>query len=306
MSASYANLPKEATVNSPENTGISKVMLNSFIPVKIHTHLLQNIVQDRQLRSKYQTNKIIKNAGFFYVLKALSTSGIIKDYFTQINDLCKILGGISKPTFYSLLKGCEQKGWIERRHGNLNLKSFATFTNSMDSTASSFTTIKYEFKTQRINHVLESAYLQLMEAERCRVLNSKINSNQYLKEDLKTVINPDSKGNWQPALKVMQLNTLMFGHDKKYAIFFYNADLGCNTESLRAQFNFKSHESVAYLKKKLANKKLATVTAQRIPCTHSVNKDNRIRGLYTEWDSKTKQVIYILPDKLEHAPLLQN
>jgi hypothetical protein len=90
-----------------------------------------------------------------------------------------------------------------------------------------------------------------------------------------------------------------------YAIFYLNPFTTVNSKTMTKKFGFKSEQSVAYLKAKLTKNNLIRVEKIRVPNTIHIPIKQRVKGLFTTWDSKKKQVHWILPDKLHYAPILE-
>jgi len=274
------------------------------LTVKFHTDLLSNIIQTRELNNRYQTNKLIKYVGAYYILKSLTPSGVIQDTHQQISELCRYLN-CTTPTFYKLIKNCEKLGYLKRTRQTIVLTSYSAFTETFDAVFTRFTKVKYNYKKQKFNHVLESAYLQLKEQERARTFENKMQANKDLQEELSTVINPDKNGKWQKSLEAIQKEAFNKGHKKMYQIFYLNPFTTCNSKTMTKMFGFKSEQSIAYLKAKLIKKNLIRVEKITVSNTIHIPKNLRVKHLFTAWDSKKKQVKWILPDTLHYAPILE-
>lgn len=269
--------------------------------VPIHPDLLGEIVQARQLNTRYETNKKIKFVAAYYVLKSLTTSGVIQDHHAKKFELMQALGCVSDKTFYKILHHCEKLGYLNVTQDSIVLTGYKNFMDLFDSYYSTMVKLRFDPVTQKFHHVMEAAYLQLRERERGKVFENKFKAIPELMEELKTVISADDRGNYGNALQQLQLAAFKYGHEKLKSIFALNPFTTCNSKTMRSMFNFKSEQSVAYLKIKLQRNKLVTVRQQRIPSQTM----QRVKHLYIEWDAKTKQTILIMPDKLEYAPFLQ-
>ena len=279
-------------------------MSETPLQVKFHTDLLHQVIATRTKNDFYQTNKLIKTVGAYYVLKSLTTSGIIQDYHKNIDKLCSYLN-CSVPTFYKLIRNCERSNYLKRSQGNLILASYSGFVETFDCILTRFTTVKYNYQEQKYTHTLEAAFLQLKERERSKTFESKFKANKDLVQDLSTVINPDKNGNYQTALEAMQKWAFNKGHDKMYSIFYLNPFPSVNSKTMCAMFGFKSEQSIAYLKTKLTKSKLITVKKEQIPNTIHIPVKLRPKHLFTSWNAKNKQVNWVLPDRLNYAPILE-
>lgn len=267
--------------------------------MNIHVDLLKDIIQSRQQVQVYQTNRTIKLVSAYYVLKSLTTSGVIKDYHLNSDKLCAYLN-CTLPTLYKTIKGCEKNGYLKRVGRNLVLNSYSGFSETFDFVFTKMVKVKYNYQTTKFHHCLESVYLQVREIERANVFESKFKALPELIEDLHRVISPDNKGNYRKSLQEIQLQAFKYGHEKFSGIFALNPFTTVNRRTLRKMFNFKSDRSVAYLKTKLQKCNLVRVKPQRILSQNQ----QRVKHLYIDWDAKTKQTIWVQPDAWKYAPIL--
>lgn len=267
--------------------------------VPVHQDLLKQFCQSRELNTRYQTNKLIKLVSAYYVLKSLSSSGILKDYARNMYTLCSHLN-CTEPTLRRILKGCQKLGYLRVTAGSIRLISFAEFTQLFDSTTSSMVRIRYNCQVHKFHSLVETVYMQLQEQERARVFEKRLQALPELLRELKGLVIADNKGNYRKSLELIQLQAFKYGHEKKEAIFALNPFTTCNSKTLRKMFNFKSEQSVAYLKAKLQAQKLARISAQRVLSQERQRLSNR----YMDWDQRTQQTIWVQPDRWEYAPIL--
>ncbi len=269
------------------------------LTLTVHTDLLDQFVSTREQNTKYQTNKLIKYVGVYYVLKSLTTSGVLVNWTEQRSSLCDYLN-CTEPTLYKYLRQCEKLGYIRRTEGSIVLKSLSSFAESFDIVSISFTKIKLDYTQHKFTHVLEAAFLQVKEQVRGKRFEDRIKSLPELINELETVVSPDTKGNYAESLKQAQFYAFKHGHKKSKEIFLLNPFTNCNSKTLTRLFGFKSEQSIAYLKTKLQKNKLCKVTPVRVPSL----KTQHVKKLFIEWDLKTKQTIWIQPDSWEYAPIL--
>jgi len=273
--------------------------------VTVHTDLLQDLngrsalIQDREMNTRYQTNKKLKYVSAFYVLKSLSSSGVLKDYYKNAHKICLYLN-CSLPTMYKILRYCENAGWLSRVGGNIALTSYENFIESFDIICTRFTKIKYDCTKHKFPYLMESAYLQLAEQKRAQTFESKFKAIPELVESLKDLVPPDNSGCYRKALQQIQIQTFIKGHAKKESIFYFNPFTTCNSKTLRSMFNFKSEQSVAYLKTKLQRNNVASVHECKVYSQERIH----VKHLFIQWNEKKQQTIWIQPDRLEYAPIL--
>lgn len=267
--------------------------------VPVHPDLLANVMQARRLNNKYETNMAIKYVAAYYVLKSLTTSGVIKR--DQEGQLCKILS-CTYPTLRKILFYCERAGYLNVTQHSIVLTSYTAFQDCFDTCYTRMIKLRYDYTTQKFHHIMEAAYLQYREQERGKVFENKIQAIPELLQELSTVVSCDDKGKYSKPLQALQIHAFKYGHEKMSSIFALNPFTTANSKTLRNMFKFKSEQSVAYLKEKLKRAKLVTVSPQRIPS----QTNQRIKKRYIDWDQRTKQTIWVMPDALEYAPILAN
>lgn len=280
-------------------------MLNPVgsIRVKVNPDLLTNIIQLRKQKNKYEINVLTKPVAFYYLLKTLTTSGIIQNYFEQINEICALCD-ITKPTFYKRLKECKKLNLLSysRKTGTITLVSYYKLAETFDYTSTNLVTVEFKPSEQKLHHVLEALYLQLAEQARALAFEKRIKSNPELRKELDKYITTDEKGNYATALKALQIEAFKQGHEKYTEIFLLNPFTTCNSKTMCLMFNFKSEQSIAYLKSKLQRNKLLTVRPQ----TTISQTNQRIKHAFIKWDNENKRTIWVRPDQLDYAPILQS
>lgn len=273
-------------------------MLTEFLPVKVHVDLLVNIVQFRTQNKHYQTNKLIKNLSFFYVLKSLTTSGIIKDYAKRLPELTTLLNCVNS-TFYAHLKACKKMGLIAVNKGALILAGYSAVGECFDQLSTPLITIKYNPTKDKFHHLLEAAYIATLQKKQSDQFHAKVNRSPELVELYETTISivKGSKKFAEPLHKY-QVHAFIHGHKNYYELMAYNPDFQLSARKLRQEFNFKSNKSVAYLKKKLAAKGLLTVEKRE----YTSKVKSRLKHAYVTYNNKKQQTVWKLPDALVIAP----
>lgn len=273
--------------------------MTGVLKVKVHKELLDYLVKQREQKNVYETNNLLKFVGAYYVLKSLTTTGVIQNYFSKEIELCTVLH-CSRSTLYKYIRECEKRGYLKRSAGNLVLSSYQSFCETFDVIYTQFVTIIYDYEKQKINHCLELARLKLGEIERSEAFENRLAKFPELKKELEKLINPDKNGCYQKSLAALQILAYKKGHEKLLEIFMLNPDSDLNVHSIRKLFNFKSYLSVAYLKKKLFLKDLIHIQKRVItsPVYRSIPKR------YVDFDIKKNVHKWHLPDKLELAPIL--
>jgi hypothetical protein len=266
--------------------------------VRVHADLLAMVVKDRQLNQVYQTNKRIKLVAAYYLLKAMTTSGVIKR--DRLGEIMHVLDVEDQRTVSRILNACERARYLQITPSSIILASYPSFVETFDAPFTRMVSIRYAPGKAKFHHLMEATYLQLAEQRRQQVFENKLKAIPELEEELKQLVSPDKNGNYSGPLCALQIQTFIHGHEKKAAIFALNPFSACNTKTLRKNFAFKSEQSVAYLKAKLQRAKLLTVKPREI----TSQTKQHLKKRFTEWDQQKQQTVWVLPDRLEYAPFL--
>ena len=267
---------------------------NAFVNVKVHVNLLANIVQKRQKAKKYQVNRVIKHLAAFYLLKSLTTSGVIKDYARELPALTKYLNCVNS-TFYAHLKALKRMGLVSVSEGRLNLAGYSRVGDYFDEVSTGMLTIKYDPTQDKFYQLMQAAYIATLQQRWESCFNSKIQGNPELIAFYESTL-PIVKGSGAIALALRsyQVHAFIKGHPQYYAIMAYNPDFNCTARKLRQHFNFKSNKSVAYLKKMLAARGLLTIEQRE----YTSQVRSRLKHAYIKFNASKNQTVWKQPDAL--------
>ncbi len=236
------------------NSSIINSMTN--LDVKVHRSVIFAILKHREKINKYQTNREIKKIALFYILKSLSTSGIIKDYAKRLTDISSSTG-LSQGTFYTHLNGLIKLGLVEKNANNLILSSFKSLLELYDVQDDELPIIiKFNPNTHKFLHLLEFATIADNMYRQTLVIKKKLEKSPYTLEILQQYAKQQTTAK---TLAVAQKHAFVNGSDELNTLFFINPNITITWKRLFREFNFKSYKSVAYLKKKLQRNKIVTI-----------------------------------------------
>lgn len=277
---------------------ISKIMISRPFPVKVHSNLLSNIVQKRTKANKYHTNKLTKRLAFFYTLKSLTTSGLIREYAKHLPELTTILN-CANSTFYGYLKACKKMGLIAVNNGTLVLAGYSAVAEYFESFTGDFVTITYDPNKDKLHHLMQAAYIATLQKKQEVQFEAKVNRSPELMQLYETEISilTDDKRNLAQALHTKQKHAFIEGHKHYFELMAYNPDFNLSARLLRKEFNFKSNKSVAYLKKTLAAKGLITVEKRE----YTSKVRSRLKHAFIKYNPEKNQTTWKLPDAITVA-----
>ena len=248
------NKASNSTVSHVTNSTIINNMVN--LDVKVHKEIIFEILKHREKINKYQTNKEIKQIALFYLLKHITTSGVVKEYAKNLQSLLTITG-LSQGTFYTQLRGLKKKGLVRKNAHNLILSNYNTLLELYDvQDITTPITIKFNPSTHKFTHLLEFSTLADNMYRQSLLIKKKLEKSPYTLEILQRYAKQQSTAK---TLAVAQKHAFVNGSDEINTLFFINPNITITWKRLFREFNFKSYKSVAYLKKKLQRNKIVTI-----------------------------------------------
>jgi len=286
-------------------------MLNSlitgekYIRVKVFNELVTKVIKNRKQRNLhcrkrsegYYTNRVIKPICTYFLLKALTPSGVIREY-TKIPLLDYL--GICKATFYSHLKQLESLKLVKRTADSLRLTSYDRMIEIFDLVpqTSNVTYINYNCKV-KFHYLVYGSIFHNSQKEIKRVIENKIKCNPELVEHYKKVLNVTPKADeFQKALFNKQIQDFRNKNPEDLQNSFetelINADLQITARNIRERFGFKSYKSVAFLKSMLKRLHIAHINKRSVVSITRCRK----RCQYVEYNAKDKTTVWHLPDEI--------
>lgn len=264
------------------------------VPVPIG--LPEALVKRRVLKEKYEVNPDIKTVSIWLLLKSLTKSGLIKNWWAQKDDLLPFLH-ICERTFYSQLHKMQKLGLISEvdAAGNIRLISYEKAAALFDVAYSGMKYLPYNYK----QHAKKQSFQYLLRAEEIRTaqsaqlcgLHNHLDKNPSLKTDLHQLLHQHGADMqrlykepkyYQECLLQLQKRVFREGSAIIDTVFIRRADINRSVGTWASHHNYRSKQSVSYLKKVMQELDIVSVKKD------TVESDKRSR-IYYEADGQRKE-----------------
>ncbi len=218
------------------------------------------LVQMRQERNKYCTNRAIKTWSTFFLLKSLTESGVIKNWIKQkqwLLEYCKV----TETTFRTHLKELQQLGLISiGENFSIILTSYIKAADVLGIIYKGTYSIKYSIEDgnkQTLQYLLRAEEIRNNQQLQLDALCYKIDKNPTVKDWLTPLflkngcsekqLTNDPKM-FQVMLFNMQQNAFIHGSEIYDVIHTLRADVNRGVKKIKEHHSYKSMASVSYLK----------------------------------------------------------
>lgn len=104
-----------------------------ILPIKYPSGIERTLMEHRKEVVKYDTNPMLRIYGSYCILKALTTSGVIKDYQYQVPLFKQVLKA-TRPTIFKTIDGMVKNGLATISNGNLYLASWKDSCQALNFT----------------------------------------------------------------------------------------------------------------------------------------------------------------------------
>ena len=241
-----------------------------MMEVKVYPDLIRKLLPMREERGAYavktgkayRTNREIKILDTFFILKALTTTGKIKNYKTRKDELSKACK-ISWSTFQSRIKELETKELISIQNKSIVCTGWRKLIDLYDFDPKYEYVVKYDEDNKA-----QKLYFHFMDVE--IEDNCRSQKEQFLK---KFADNPhrdfllqrlvatavateqqliNDEALLRKALGMLQRERFVNGTNRNDQIFSLNPFVGRSVATLRIDYGFKSNRSVTYTRRKIA------------------------------------------------------
>lgn len=270
------------------------------VAFKLPHGLASHLVNQRELRTVYQTNRAVKVYGFFALLKTITESGVIKNYHSQITDI-GTLTKKSRTGVYTYISQCKTIGLLKVNGGNLYLNSWQDAVNTVDCAYYSglYTTLQYDttHDKQTPEYLIYAAEIKENQDRQTLAVIKQIENNLPLANTLGVGQNVQPKHVME--LHKLQVFTFVNGKSENDYSLIHScrADVQRTAKTLRKTYGMKDRRSVKYLKMQLAIRGIATI-AKRVlesDCRNRVNKNL----YYTGYIKETQKTFWKQPDLIQ-------
>lgn len=273
--------------------------------IKVPAYWITESIGNRQLVNRYETNTMLKCIGHYCVLKQVTTTGIIHDWKSQSKYLQKLLN-LSRNGLVKAIERLQIVGLIDLG-ANLIMVGWDDASQIIKLQIDEFIWIDYDpDASAKIEHLLIAAEIKINQENQVKAIQQRLKFNPSLKNDLDIEISK----NWQIELKdvqqmdiyqfiwhlrEIQISTFMNGTLKAF-LYEINADYNRTVVKMKNDWNHKSIQSIAYIKRRLIE--LNLISINKIGAIVSMVK-NRIRtiGNYASgYDRMLRLPTWYVPD----------
>lgn len=275
------------------------------VTFKIPQGLAKQIVCERELRTKYQTNRLVRVYGFYLALKTVTTANKIQGYNQQISELCNYTK-TSRASFYNYLNKAEALKLLTRKNGDLFLASWEQIFAEHGLSQKSFITFNYDLqnKLQTPEYLIAAAEIQENQNAQIYAICKKIDNNPLLKfrMNIHEDANLQTIHRLQQEQKISFLHGIPSGSEIGYDLLHsLNVDFQRSWRKLRVDFGYKSKLSVTYLKRQLQIRGIAQVSHRILTSKlknrkWKLNEAGKKSEQLTKYDGQNHETIWRQPD----------
>lgn len=233
----------------------------------------RELVAHRELRTKYETNRSIKTWSCFFLLKALTTSGKIQAWTNQKNKLltwCQCNENTFRRHLATMLQ--LQLCTIEKSTKSINLVSYEKAAAILDIPFTGTTSVNYNPDInngkQIFQYFIRAEEFRLEQQRQLDALMYHLDKNPSLKNDLRYMLVKEGAEDkrlsnpvyFQQRLLQLQMRLFKEGSELLDYVTSRRADINRGVKLIQGHHKYKSKQSVSYLKKRMHQLQLITVT----------------------------------------------
>jgi hypothetical protein len=254
------------------NKVIDIAQQSSIKPIKIITGAAEILVSQRELREKYETNRDIKYWSTYFLLKSLTSSGVICQWTKQkesLLDFCKM----TENTFRNHLSKLKELKLIKvTKNRTILLTSFETAADILGISFTGHTIIDYDTSTQGnqiFQYLLRGEEIRSNQAKQSKTLWYYVGKNPLLKDALFTLLVKDGADKkllekdityFQEQLLLLQQQAFKDGSPLLDILTTCRADINRGVKRIQEYHTYKSKQSVSYMKGRMVELQVITVT----------------------------------------------
>jgi hypothetical protein len=259
------------------------------IRIRVPKGIAGSLVSDRQKQTTYETNKHIKAAALYLLLKSLTQSGKIQDWKFQQIEIAQLLR-VTPKTLNKWRDLAELRGYLKYDNYNntVTLFSYEQFCERLGAKSQGYHVLALPRAAVKFLPVLlygievkENKASQQFYAMKKLLLNPRLASAMGPELSL-------------PKLKAAQISAFIHG-SKGEGLYDVNADDNRNLVSLRVAWGMKDRRSAAYVKRKLFLCGGAMITRRCYASDHGA----WTRHYFTKFNPLTRVRTTFMPDEIE-------
>lgn len=283
--------------------------------VPVITGAAEALVQRRELRNRYETNRDIKTWACWFLLKSLTTSGKISSWRKQLEHLLPWLQ-LNERTFYRRIDELKALKLIRADvdSEDLFLITYEKAAAILDITFTGTVPLQYNHVTnagkQAFQYLIRSEEIRSAQETQLEAIRYHLDKNPSLKSYLIHLLEKHGADKqklykniqyFQEQLLRLQLISFKEGSELLSVVFTHRADINRGVKSIKKAHTYKSASSVTYMKKRMV--KLGVISVAK----KSVQSEKRSR-LYIpdgnkdiagyKWINASKRTALFLTDQI--------
>jgi hypothetical protein len=243
-----------------------------YVPIMIGA--AEELVKHRELRTKYCTNRSIKTWATYFLLKSLTSSGLISQWTEQKQDLlsyCKM----NENSFRARLYELKALGLITMEYYNIRLVSFQKAADILGIDFKGTIKIEYDEALpgkQTFQYFLRAEELRGNMIAQLNAMMFYLEKNPLVKAQLDVLLihagadstRLNNAAYFQTQLLKLQQTSFAKGSDHWDIIIQFRADINRSVNGIKENHTYKSAQSVSYMKKQLLAMKIIGVEKVKI------------------------------------------
>jgi hypothetical protein len=279
------------------------------ITITAPVELIAYSVGERAKVNKYETNRFIRAIGTWLILKSETTSGVIQEYSQQLPYLLAITQ-LSTASFYSRINFLVKEGLITKENNQLILASFQDAGNKyyLHNTNNKISFTYDPNGKQQIHYLLSAVEIKHNQELQAQALQRKLDKNPIIKvEQLKLIhecggdVRKMNDSNYNReclfALQLQSFEQYRKGSTIHNALHAFRADVNRGVKGIATAMNAKSASTASYLKKKLQQQQICSVT--KIEGVTSGVRSRKDKYHYVNWNQLLKQTVWYVCDQMQ-------
>ena len=286
-------------------------------PVPSHIKVLAGaaavLVDSRSLVTKYETNRVIKTWAHFFLLKSLTSSGIIKAWTKQktfLLDFTKMNENSFRTRLLEMkaLKLCT----VDINTRTITLTSYETAAEILGIEYTGTHSIEYKTATnanQIFQYQLRGDDIRQNQQDQQKELMRKVDKNPLLKSQL-TILMQQTFGVtekqlrqnsfFQEKLLLLQIESFQHGSTLYDIIHSLRADINRSVTGIQKSHSCKSASTISYMKKVMEKYGLLKIEKKTIDSDTDVRSRKTLPGGKDgyKWIKGKKTTAWVLCDQL--------
>lgn len=279
--------------------------------IKFPKTFLPALLEKRNLVNKYEKHNELKIYSYYFLIKAITTSGTIHNFSNQKSALRKYFK-VTRNTFNSIISKLEIYNLIKLDGDDLKISSWqqAAEILNCDYSKNYFSTTYLTNNKQPFYYSIFALDIANNQAKQAEAIQKKISANSSILEailnSLSELTNRSGKElkklSWSEFSKLlMEWQKKTFTYRTAHFKILHSIRIDCNRslKNLRNAWSVKDFRTATYIKRKLEFYKIITNDKQEIVFSDSGNRMIQVSKNYCDiYNPATKKRAYRLCDQL--------